>query len=181
MSEFTTALEKEFAPYAPLSSQQLDLLDKHYQLMLQWNRRLNLTRITEVKQAVQLHYCEGLFLGTFVPPAPLNIADLGSGAGFPGIPVAVLRPDCTVTLIESDQRKAVFLREASRGLANVKVVAARSEDVSGRYDLVIARAVRKETVLESGLAPKFLFLGSEEFGVSHRVPWGENHFVCSVG
>ena len=105
------------------------MLEAHYRLLLLWNRTLNLSAITGLEEAVERHYCESLFLGAHLPPGSLAIVDIGSGAGFPGLPVAVLRPECSVTLIESHQRKAVFLREASRGLPGVRVVAKRAEDV----------------------------------------------------
>src|SRR5262245_43642475 len=100
---------------------QIDSLRWYYDLLLRWNRVLNLTPITDGREAVQRHYCESLFVGTVLPPTELRIVDIGSGAGFPGFPLAVLRPDCSITLVESHQRKAVFLREASRGATNLRV------------------------------------------------------------
>ena len=110
---FRELLAREFAPYGSLTPEQIDLLEAHYNLLVQWNARLNLTRIDSVEEAVRLHYCESLFVGTRLPAGPLRIVDVGSGAGFPGIPIAILRPECTVTLVESHQRKGVFLREAT--------------------------------------------------------------------
>ena len=81
-------------------------------------------------------------MGSRLPAGVLRIADVGSGAGFPGFPVAVLRPDCSVTLIESHQRKAVYLKEASRKLPNVRVLSKLAEDVADigeEYDWVISR------------------------------------------
>src|ERR1017187_6190482 len=101
---------------------------------MRWNRSLNLTAIRSREEAIERHYCESLFLGARLPAGALRIADVGSGAGFPGFPVAVLRPECSVTLIESHKRKAVFLREASRTLPNVRVFAKRAEDVGERFD-----------------------------------------------
>ena len=120
---------------------QLGQLESHYELLLRWNRKLNLTRIEELEDVVRLHYCESLFLSQCLPPGPLRIVDVGSGGGFPGIPVAVSRPECEVTLVESHQRKAVFLREATRGLTNVTVAAKRAEDLVGSFDWVVSRAV----------------------------------------
>jgi len=71
----------------------------------------------------------------------------GLGAGFPGIPLAIFRPELQVTLIESHQRKAVFLREAARGLSNVLVIAERAESVNESFDWVVSRAVAVEEVL----------------------------------
>jgi 16S rRNA (guanine527-N7)-methyltransferase len=108
-----------------------------------------------MEEAVERHYCESLFLGTHLPQGSLRIADIGSGAGFPGLPTAVLRPDCSVTLIESHQRKAVFLREAGRNLPNIRVLATRAEDIKEQFDLAISRAVSYEDLASflKNLAP----------------------------
>lgn len=170
MEEFKETLLREFSPFGSLSPSQLRVLDLHYQLLLRWNRKLNLTRITDVLEAVQLHYCESLYVGEFLPKVPLRILDVGSGAGFPGIPLAVYRPDCMVDLVESHQKKAVFLAEAVRqiGLPNVKVIASRAEDVRGSYDWVVSRAVNPEEVLALRLAADAAILGSK----GKRLPWG---------
>ena len=113
-------------------------LQRHHELLERWNQRLNLTRIDSVER----NYGESLFLGKHLPEGPLRICDIGSGAGFPGFPVAVLRPDCEVTLIESHQRKAVFLKEAARGIANIRVLAKRL----GRGALVSVRLTQPLTI-----------------------------------
>jgi 16S rRNA (guanine527-N7)-methyltransferase len=112
-------------------------LEAHYRLLEKWNRTLNLTRIEDVER----NYGESLFLGRHLPAGRLRICDIGSGAGFPGFPVAIFRKDCEVTLIEAHQRKAVFLKEASRGIPNIRVVAKRAEDVAEKYDWAVSRAV----------------------------------------
>src|ERR1700682_5683540 len=109
--------------------------------MLRWNKTINLTRIERVEEAVDRHYAESLFLGSNLPPGRLSIADVGSGAGFPGVPIAILRPELSVFLIESHQRKAVFLKEATRGLPNVSVSSKRAEDLRQTFDWVVSRAV----------------------------------------
>src|SRR5579862_5168003 len=113
---FRERLATRVSGFCVLSSDQLDQLERHYELMLRWNKIINLTRIVKEEDVVDLHYAESLFLGSLLPPGSLKIADLGSGAGFPGYPVAVLRRDCSVWLIESHQRKSVFLKEVSRSL-----------------------------------------------------------------
>jgi 16S rRNA (guanine527-N7)-methyltransferase len=138
---FADLLRQRLAGVVELSPGQVEALETHYQLLLRWNRTLNLTSIKRMEEAVERHYCESLFLGIHLPQGGLRIADVGAGAGFPGFPVAVLRPDCSVTLIESHQRKAVFLREASRNLRNIRVLATRAEDVKEQFDWAISRAV----------------------------------------
>jgi len=184
-SEFRQLLSSEFAPYTTLSGSQLDQLEAHYKILQHWNQRMNLTRIRRLQDVVGLHYCESLFLGTLLPPGNLTIADVGSGPGFPGIPLAVLRPECAVTLIESHQRKAVFLREASRNLPNVLVVSSRAEDVQLRFDWMVSRAVSPDELVGFKLAPKIaLLIGQEDalqLGSSWRItasPWGKGRVAA---
>src|SRR5262249_13167144 len=151
-------LVTEFRPYAELSAKQIERLSEHYHLLLRWNERLNLTRIAGVLDSVRFHYCESLYLGTTLPSGLLRVAVVGSGAGFPGIPIAVLRPDLEITLIESHKRKSVFLREAVRDLKNVRVLSVRAEDVLERFDWLVSRAVSPADVLSHGLAPHYSML-----------------------
>lgn len=140
------------------------MLEAHYELLIRWNRVLNLTRVTDRAEAIERHYGESLFLARRLPAGPLRIADIGSGAGFPGFPLAVARPDCFVALIESHQRKAVFLREASRSLANVRVLAQRAEDIPESFDWVVSRAVSYADLAKilGRLAPHAALLTGQE-------------------
>lgn len=172
----------------PLSLEQLDALEAHYELLVRWNRVLNLTSIHDVLETVERHYCEALFLAAHLPAGALQIADLGSGAGFPGFPVAVSRPDCTVTLIESHQRKAVFLRESSRKVPNVRVAAERAEAVQGTFDVAVSRAVSYADLALTlkRLAPLAVLLTGQEAPPGRlgfawddgiRLPWGSQRFL----
>lgn len=147
-----------------VSREQAQILEAHYHLMTKWNQVLNLTRIEDVDEVVRRHYGEALFLARQLPAGNLRIADIGSGAGFPGFPVAVVRPDCQVTLIESHQRKAVFLKEASRGLPSVRVSAKRAEAVAEEFDWAISRAVSYDGLSKSlnKLAPHAALLTGAE-------------------
>jgi 16S rRNA (guanine527-N7)-methyltransferase len=152
---------------------------------MRWNERLNLTRISSLAESVQFHYCESLFLGRFLPPGSHRIVDIGSGGGFPGIPVAIFRAECEVTLVESHQRKSVFLREVSRHLPNIRVLAKRAEDVEENFDWVISRAVAPSEILQLNLARRFaLLVGGEDaaklIGESEPVPWGRNRVLFHV-
>jgi 16S rRNA (guanine527-N7)-methyltransferase len=172
----------------PLSAAQESALEAHLEMLLRWNQKLNLTAVRNREEAIQRHYCESLFLGMRLPPGAWKIADIGSGAGFPGFPVAVLRPDCQVTLIESHQRKAVFLRESSRSQSNIRVLTKRAEEVTDRFDRVISRAVSYEDLASflKNLAPAAdLLTGAEEppseIGFVWRaavpLPWGKQRFL----
>ena len=126
-----------------------------------------------------------------MPTGPLGLADLGSGAGFPGVPVAVMMPDCRVSLIESVQRKAVFLRESTRHLPNVAVIGKRAEAVTASFDWVISRAVNAKDILRNvpRLSGRIALLVGET-GVQElkrsadiawsepiRLPWGDRKFL----
>lgn len=136
------------ACFPGLSSAQVAALESHYHLLVRWNRSLNLTTIVEVKEAAERHYFESLFVGQALDRSPQSIVDIGSGPGFPGLPLAVLRPDCSVTLVESHRRKAVFLKEASRGLSNLRVLAVRAEEVHESFDVAVSRAVSYQDLLQ---------------------------------
>ena len=176
MEDFKSFLASEFSPHGALTSDQLDLLDQHYRMLQRWNPKINLTRISSLADIVRFHYCESLYLGSYLPARPLRIVDIGSGAGFPGIPVAIYRSDCEVDLVESHQRKAVFLREATRNLSNVRVLAKRADDLVGSYDWMISRAVRSEDVLKLNLASNIAVLGTE----GEKLPWGESRALFHV-
>ena len=179
---FRELLGREFAPHGSLTTEQLDALEAHYNLLTQWNARLNLTRIESVEDAVRLHYCESLFVGTRLPAGALRIVDVGSGAGFPGIPIAIWRPESTITLVESHQRKGVFLREASRNLRNVSIVTDRAENVKAEYDWLVSRAVSPDEVRKLKLANNFsILVGSLEVSGFERrepIPWGTGRFLA---
>ena len=172
---FRDLLVSRVSRFCQLSSTQLDQLEHHYQLMLRWNKVINLTRIEVVEEVVDRHYAESLFLGSRLPPGPLRIADVGSGAGFPGFPIAVLRPECSITLIESHKRKAVFLKEASRALPNIVVHPNRAEEESETFDWVVSRAVSWGDLQKfaKGLAPHLAFL-------SNTIPPGAKEIIPMV-
>jgi 16S rRNA (guanine527-N7)-methyltransferase len=114
----------------------LDYLD----LLAKWNRTYNLTAVRDPADMVPRHLLDSLAVLPFVHGR--SLADLGSGAGLPGIPLAIARPDIAVTLVESNGKKARFLREAIRSLplANLAVAQVRVQDATGAFDTITARA-----------------------------------------
>lgn len=130
----------------PLSPEQLRKLQAHLDLLLKWNAKMSLTAIRDPEQIVRRHFGESLFAGAQLGPKPnAQLADLGSGAGFPGLPIAVLRPKTKVLLIESQQKKVAFLREAIRSaqISNASVYAGRAESLALQSEIVTMRAVEK--------------------------------------
>lgn len=120
--------------------------EQYLSLLLKWNARTNLTSVREPQQIVQRHFAESIFAAQQVPPEVKTLLDFGSGAGFPGIPIAIYRPKITVTLAESQGKKAAFLREAVRTLGlKAEVWAGRVEAMPKErvFDAVTLRAVDK--------------------------------------
>jgi 16S rRNA (guanine527-N7)-methyltransferase len=131
-----------------LSAAQEQQFDRYLDLLAEANQRMNLTRIVDREQASVAHIGDALTLLPFIPVRPLKLADIGSGGGVPGIPLAIALPDAQITLVESTNKKAQFLLDCVRqlGLANVKVLPNRAEDVARTelretLDVVTARAV----------------------------------------
>jgi len=139
-----------------VTEEQILLFGRYYEFLLEVNQKVNLTRITEPQDVAAKHFGDSLAL--LAPNELLQevlVADIGTGAGFPGIPVAIMRPDIQVVLVDSLRKRTVFLSEAIRllDLRNVKVVWARAEDMGRnpdwreRFDVVLARAVASLNVL----------------------------------
>ncbi len=119
-----------------------DALLAYLALLVQWNRAYNLTAIRDPQEMAVKHLLDSLAAHPFVEG---RIADIGTGPGLPGIPLALARPELSVSLVETAGKKARFLREAARALKleNVRVHACRAEDVpeTGQHDGLIARAL----------------------------------------
>ncbi|MBI4892983.1 MAG: class I SAM-dependent methyltransferase [Acidobacteria bacterium] len=149
-SRFEELLRGRMAGVMELEVGQVRALFEHWVLMVRWNKGLNLTRIVDLEEAVERHYVESLMVAARLPAWIQSVVDIGSGAGFPGFPVAVGKPDLKVTVVESDQRKAAFLREAGDLVRNMVVKPVRAEVLEGAWDGVISRAVRPKEVLRVG-------------------------------
>jgi 16S rRNA (guanine527-N7)-methyltransferase len=137
---------------APLTQAQLAALAAYLELLLHWNARINLTAVRRPEEIVTRHFGESLFAASqlLTPDSHLHALDVGSGAGFPGLPLKIYAPDIRLTLIESQNKKATFLKEVVRALAlpNVAIFAGRAEACTERADLVTLRAVERfEAVL----------------------------------
>lgn len=156
----------------------------YVELLLRWNRRMSLTAVTEPLDVVKFHFGESLVGIAAAGIENGRLADLGSGAGFPGLPIAMAKPGLRATLIESNARKAVFLEEVRRelGLANVTVRRGRFEGSSdgGWFDFLAARALgeHREVLewsanhLESG-GRSVLWVGSDGLAEIEGVPGWE--------
>jgi 16S rRNA (guanine527-N7)-methyltransferase len=139
-----------FAIPTALSKEQLQQLSTYHDLLLHWNARINLTAVRAPEEIVTRHFGESLFAARHLFPSgqtqtPKNLIDFGSGAGFPGLPIKISVPDIELILVESNQKKATFLREVIRrlNLPGAAVFSERAENLDIRADTVTLRAVER--------------------------------------
>jgi 16S rRNA (guanine527-N7)-methyltransferase len=113
------------------SDQQVIQIQQYIKILLQWNEKINLTAIRDPLEILNRHFCESMYAAVAVPVENGRLADVGSGAGFPGIPLKIIRPDLQVFLIESNIKKATFLAEVARelGLTDARVMVSRYEEL----------------------------------------------------
>jgi len=144
------SLREMLAPFVlpeELDETLLECVRTHLGLLLRWNERVNLTSVREPEAIVRRHFGESLFAARQLLPrdSSQSVCDLGSGAGFPGLPMKYWAPAASLTLIEAHGKKATFLREVCRALpqlAGVNVVSTRAEELTGHQaELVTLRAV----------------------------------------
>jgi len=136
---------------AVLSETQLQYISTYIDLLLRWNARLNMTAVREPEEIVTRHFGESLFVARCLfsandeRQATNDVLDIGSGAGFPGLPIKIWAPQLQLTLIESNQKKATFLHEVIRSLTltDVDVFSGRAEHFTGTGDVVTLRAVER--------------------------------------
>jgi len=142
-----------------VTSRQADQIQKYIGLLVFWNQKISLTSIDDTQEIVSRHFGESLFCARFIPDRPCRLADVGSGAGFPGLPLKILRPEMQVFLIEQDTRKAAFLNEVVRllNLDTVKVLRTHYETMPpdlANFDLVTARAVGNHKLILKWASPR---------------------------
>ena len=155
----------------PLHESQLYQISTYIDILLRWNARINLTAIRDPEEIVTRHFGESFFMARHLfpsgvartlltanpiatpvqsdkphPLAParkVSVLDIGSGAGFPGLPIKLWAPDISITLVESNHKKATFLRELARALTltDINIISARAETLTTQADVVTLRAV----------------------------------------
>lgn len=178
--DFAGVLRSGLRGVVEVSEEECEALRKHFEILVRWNRRLNLTSVREPRQMILRHYCESVFLGAQLPEGEIRVVDVGSGAGFPGVGVAVVRARAQMCLVESNQKKATFLKEATRHMGNVHVVAGRAERVREPFDWQVCRGLAWKEM--PALADRLAILGSDpppEFPWTKviRLPWGERRVL----
>ncbi len=140
-----------------LTPAQMEALVIYRQTLLEWNQRVNLTGITDPTEIVSKHFMDSLSVYQAMSkiPRPFSLIDVGSGAGFPGLPLKIALPEMRLTLLEATAKKTTFLKYMveTLGLTNVTVLTERAEDAGQqpaqrqRYDVAVARAVAAVPIL----------------------------------
>ena len=140
-----------------LSDKQIEQLDKYYEILVEWNSFMNLTGITEYEEVMLKHYLDSLVLRLPIDGSNLNIKliDVGTGAGFPGLPLKIFCPELKLTLLDSLNKRVKFLQLVvdELGLKDVEVIHARSEEAARnkkyreKFDLATARAVARLPII----------------------------------
>lgn len=148
---------------------QAEQLLSYLSLLLRWNQKIDLTAITDPKEIVYRHFCESAFAASSLSILSGRLADVGSGAGFPGLPLKIFRPDLQVILIESNMKKATFLLEVIRelNLSQTKVVVGRYEEMGKELhplDYICSRALGE-------FDPFLKWAASESLGEPKVVLW----------
>jgi len=146
--------------------------DLYRQELKKWNKVHNITSITDDNEIVIKHFLDSLLYLKAIPAGKLTLCDVGSGGGFPGLPIAIIRQDIEATLLEPSRKRVAFLRRMRRllSLKNLEIIDARAEEVTDRqFDVVVTRAlftvsdmikkaghlVRKGGILVLNKGPKF--------------------------
>ena len=160
-----------------LQSDQLDRLERHVAELLRWNAAVNLTSLTESRAVAELHLLDSLAIVPHVPEGA-RVVDVGSGGGFPGIPLAIARPDVRVRMVDRTGKKAAFLASAAArlDLRNAEAAQERVEEgARGDFDVAVSRALTEPAswvplarglVVEGGRI--LVMLGSEEATAEER-------------
>jgi 16S rRNA (guanine527-N7)-methyltransferase len=151
-----------------VGDKQIVSIQRYMTILLHWNEKLNLTAIRDPLDILYRHFCESMYGGVVVPVFG-RLADIGSGPGFPGIPLKILRPDLELFLVESSIKKGTFLAEVIRELelTNVRVLISRYEELGEELapvDFVCSRAVGE-------FGPFLRWAGSEQLSAARLLLW----------
>ena len=145
----------------PLTDKQINQFEKYYELLIEWNEKINLTRITEPEEVAIKHFSDSLtLLSNYDVPKGAKVIDVGTGAGFPGIPLKIARPDIALTLLDSLNKRLIFLQEVSGSIdIDANIIHSRAEDggnnpeLRENFDVAVSRAVARLNTLSEYCIP----------------------------
>lgn len=161
--------EKAIESGITLTDDQIDKLRIYYELLVEWNEKMNLTALTEPEDVALKHFCDSILLLSYADVKEgSSLIDVGTGAGFPSVPIKIVRPDIKLCLLDSLNKRLIFLQEVvdKLGLENVKIVHARAEDgarkadLREKFDYSTSRAVAQLNVLSEYCLPYVKVNGS---------------------
>jgi len=179
------AIENNLSAVIPgLTPSQCAAFEAYNRILLDWNTRMNLTAITEPEQVATKHFADSLLPADLLPKGA-RVIDVGTGAGFPGLPLRIIRPDIKLTLLDSLQKRIGFLQALCEelGFADVEFIHARAEDgarqnaLRGRFDIALSRAVAPCQVLLELTVP-FLRIGGKS--LMYKGPQAEEELCCAA-
>jgi 16S rRNA (guanine527-N7)-methyltransferase len=165
-----------------VDDQQVRQIQQYIKILLTWNEKINLTAIRDPREVLYRHFCESMYAASVVPVENGRLADVGSGGGFPGLPLKIIRPDLQAILIESNLKKAAFLAEVIRELElrDTQVLVRRYEELGEEVaplDFVCSRALGEfvpflEWALSDQLATKqvILWIGARDLPEIQKIP-----------
>ena len=171
------------------NSSQVLQIQQYIALLLKWNDKINLTAIRDPLEILYRHFCESMFGAVVMSLETCRLADVGSGGGFPGLPMKIIHPEIDLVLIESNVKKATFLTEVVRelGLNGVRVLVSRYEELSEEVaplDVICSRAVGEfgpflQWAGASGLGAQkvALWIGGQDAELVRQIPgwiWAES-------
>lgn len=142
------------------SVEQLEKFYKYMNLLIEWNEKMNLTAITEPNDIILKHFIDSITINKYIENS-VKVVDVGTGAGFPGIPLSIIRPDLQITLVDSLNKRLMFLQEIKKELElkNIDIVHARAEEFGQNknyretFDIATSRAVANLSTLSEYLVP----------------------------
>lgn len=142
-----------------LSDKQLQQFERYFELLVEWNEKMNLTAITEKEEVYLKHFYDSLTPSFDFEFKEQSLCDIGAGAGFPSIPLKIVYPELKITIVDSLSKRITFLNHLTKelGLTNVKAIAARAEEYAiehrESFDIVSARAVARLNILDELCLP----------------------------
>jgi 16S rRNA (guanine527-N7)-methyltransferase len=197
------SIQSWIAPfYSELSGTQLEQIQKYISLLLLWNQKVSLTSIENPQELVSRHFGESFFGAKLIENVGCRLADVGSGAGFPGLALKIALPELQVFLIEQDTKKATFLNEVIRALnlEGAKVLRSQYEALApelANFDVIVSRAVGDHKSLLKWASPRLsepgravLWIGAEDaarlsvlttwkWHLPHAIPNSKNRVLLS--